>query len=95
MSRALDDSRYLARTLAASLLDLEHTDQETVLSFLRDELKRLGVAGGSATVAHPQEHSNTNEPGPRNVSAASPGPDLNEFIIPDELAVLDPRRRSA
>ena len=95
MSRAFDDSCYLARTLAASLLDLEHTDQETVLAYLRDELKRLGVAGDSSTAAYPQDQSNTHESGPRDVSAAASEPDLNVFIITDEIAALDPRRRSA
>jgi hypothetical protein len=95
MSRAFDDSCYLARTLAASLLDLELTGQESVLAYLRAELNRLGVAGGSVTAAYPQEQTNTHESGPRNLSAAASGPDLNVFIITDEIAALDPRRRTA
>jgi hypothetical protein len=43
MSRAYDDSRYLARTLAATLLDLEPARQQELLAYLRDELNRLGV----------------------------------------------------
>jgi hypothetical protein len=43
MSRAYDDSRYLARTLAASLLDLEPPQRDQLLAFLKEELDRLGV----------------------------------------------------
>jgi hypothetical protein len=46
MSRAYDDSRYLARTLAASLLDLEPPQQNQVLAYLKEELHRLGISNG-------------------------------------------------
>ncbi|MCU0954365.1 MAG: hypothetical protein MUC37_07085 [Hyphomicrobium sp.] len=43
MSKAYDDSRYLARTLAASLIELAPEDQVAIVSFLKDELRRLGI----------------------------------------------------
>jgi hypothetical protein len=43
MSRAYEDSRYLARTLAATLLDLEPDRQEELLAYLKEELDRLGI----------------------------------------------------
>jgi len=46
MSRAYDDSRYLARTLAATLLDLEPPQQDQVLAYLKEELRRLGISNG-------------------------------------------------
>ena len=41
MSSAYDDSRYLARTLAATMLDLEPAQRKDILAFLRQELERL------------------------------------------------------
>ena len=58
MPSAYDESRYLARTFAASLLDLAPDEQSAVLAFLRDELKRLSIqdraqdkGDGDATIA--------------------------------------------
>lgn len=47
MSRAYDDSRYLARTLAATLLDLEPDRQVELLAYFKEELDRLGVCTNS------------------------------------------------
>ena len=41
MSKAYDDSRYLARTLAVTLLDLEPAQRTEILRYLQEELERL------------------------------------------------------
>lgn len=84
MSRAYDDGRYLARTLAATLLDLDPLDQESILAYFKDELRRLGVAGGTETVTERQEQSKSDESGSREGSAGATGPDFSAFIIAEE-----------
>jgi hypothetical protein len=41
MSKAVDDSQYLARTLAITLLDLQPAQKHEILSYLHQELERL------------------------------------------------------
>lgn len=43
MSSSYEDSRYLARTLAATLLDLGPRQRSEVLAYLEDELERLSI----------------------------------------------------
>ncbi|MGE5267120.1 MAG: hypothetical protein ACM3L9_07115 [Deltaproteobacteria bacterium] len=80
MSRAYDDSRYLARTLVATLLDLEPHDQDSVLAYFRDELRRLGVCDGSAQT--PQQGSpGTNGQSPQDSVAGAAPPTLQDFNV--------------
>jgi hypothetical protein len=55
MSKAYDDSRYLARTLAASMLELAPDDQNGIVSFFQDELRRLGIASQQPAAPVPHE----------------------------------------
>jgi hypothetical protein len=55
MSKAYDDSRYLARTLAASMLELAPEDQNAIVSFFKDELSRLGIAEAQSASRVAQE----------------------------------------
>lgn len=57
MSKAYDDSRYLARTLAASMLELDPKDQNGIVSFFKDELRRLGISESQASAPLQQERS--------------------------------------
>lgn len=41
MSQAYDDSRYLARTLAITLLDLTSPERNEILRYLQEELERV------------------------------------------------------
>jgi hypothetical protein len=43
LPRAYDDSRYLARTLAATMLDLEPAQRVEILTYLQQEVARLVV----------------------------------------------------
>jgi hypothetical protein len=83
MSRAYDDSRYLARTLAATLLDLEPHDQESVLAYFRDELRRLGICDGSAptTLKDSPETSDSSPQDPVEGKAPPTLQDVDVFII--------------
>jgi hypothetical protein len=44
MSKAYDESRYLARTLAVTLLDLEPAQRHEILRYLQQEVERLANA---------------------------------------------------
>jgi hypothetical protein len=44
MSKAYDEGRYLARTLAVTLLDLEPAQRTEILRYLQEELERLANA---------------------------------------------------
>ena len=46
MSKAYDEGRYLARTLAVTLLDLEPAQRNEILCYLQQELERLAHAPG-------------------------------------------------
>lgn len=57
MTRAYDDSRYLARTLAASMLELEPEEKNNIVSFFQDELRRLGICEAQTSASPQQERS--------------------------------------
>jgi hypothetical protein len=50
MSYPKGDCEYLARTLAATMLDLSPEDQAAVLRYLAAELERLGLVDPLATL---------------------------------------------
>jgi hypothetical protein len=41
MSKTYDEGRYLARTLAVTLLDLDPAQRREILRYLHDEVERL------------------------------------------------------
>ncbi len=51
MSKAYDEGRYLARTLAVTLLDLEPGQRDEILRYLQEELERLAHASHDAGTA--------------------------------------------
>ena len=44
MSKMYDEGRYLARSLAVTLLDLEPAQRREILRYLQEELERLADA---------------------------------------------------
>jgi hypothetical protein len=44
MSKTYDEGRYLARSLAVTLLDLEPAQRREILRYLQEELERLADA---------------------------------------------------
>lgn len=54
MSKAYDDSRYLARTLAATMLDLEPAQRDEILLFLQKQVERLAQSAGPAETESPE-----------------------------------------
>jgi hypothetical protein len=63
MSSSYEDSRYLARTLAATLLDLGPRQRSEVLAYLEDELERLSIPmtlGGAPIPATAEEPRDRN-----------------------------------
>ncbi len=61
MSKAYDESRYLARTLAVTLLDLEPAQRNEILGYLQQEVERLAHA--------PNEDASEAETGDAETSA--------------------------
>ncbi|MBY0225599.1 MAG: hypothetical protein K2Q28_07330 [Hyphomicrobium sp.] len=57
MSKTYDEARYLARSLAVTLLDLEPAQRREVLRYLQEEVERLAEAPDEDT-----SESETHEP---------------------------------
>ena len=53
--RAYDDSRYLARTLAATMLDLEPAQRVEILTYLQQEVARLVVPAEQTEFGPPDD----------------------------------------
>jgi hypothetical protein len=60
MTKPLDECRYQARTLAASMMDLEAKQRAEVLRYLLNELQRLG----KSIPADLREFAKGGSPGP-------------------------------
>lgn len=67
-SKAYEDCRYMARTLAVSLQDLRPEQREDVLKFLAEELTRLSdlsddyELGTATSAAHESDGPHQEEP---------------------------------
>lgn len=84
MSRAYDDSRYLARSLVATLLDLDANQQNAVLAYLQDELTRLGISDGIEVSGARQDRAVPHAFASNDDHRRGPNSDLqdgNAFII--------------